>query len=263
MSLLDDFRYALRALSHHKAFSVVAALTLAIGVGSATLMFVLVNGILLEPLPVREPDRLLVAWKRTPTGTFSHYPFEAEAVTEVREHARSFEAVSAFSYNGAMQLPAVENDAASYITAGVVDGEFFRVLDVVPILGRTLTADDDVTGAERVLVIDERLWQRRYDRARDVIGRRLQFFNQTFTIVGVVPAVDLPRGAEAWVTLHGSDSPSADAASREAMRRDQDLVARLRPGITIGEATAEVESLTANIRTAWRPQPPGLGQAVP
>jgi predicted permease len=245
MSFLDDFRYALRALSHHKAFSVVAALTLAIGVGSATLMFVLVNGILLEPLPARDPDRLLLAWKRTPTGTFSHYPFGAEAVREVRQQARSFAAVSAFSYNGAMQLAAVENGVASYITAGVVDGEFFRVLDVIPILGRTLAAADDVMGAERVLVIDERLWQRRYGGAHDVIGRRLQLFNQTFTIVGVVPAVDLPRRSEAWVTLHGRDAPGADDSTREAVRRDQDLVARLRPGVTIGDATTELESLTA------------------
>lgn len=261
MSLLDDFRYALRALPHQKAFSFVAALTFAIGVGGAMLMFVLVNGILLEPLPVREADRLVVAWKRTPTGTFSHHPFGAEAVSEVRQHARSFEAVSAFSYNGAMQQPAIENDAASYLTAGVVDGEFFRVLGVVPILGRALTADDDRSGAERVLVIDERLWQRRYQRATDVIGRRLRLFNQAFTIVGVVPAVDLPRGSEAWVTLHGSESPSTDPASREAFRRDHDLVARLRPGTTIADATSELDSLTAtyeqragrNLRVSLKP----------
>jgi putative ABC transport system permease protein len=245
MSLLDDFRHALRALSHRKAFSVVAALTLAIGVGSATLMFALVSSVLLEPLSVRESDRLIVAWKRTPEGTFSHYPFGADAVAEVKQHARSFEGVSAFSYNGAMRLPAIEHEAASYLTAGVVDGDFFHVIGVAPLLGRTLTPSDDVSGAERVLVIDERLWQRRYGKAADVIGRRLRLFDQAFTIVGVVPAVDLPKGSQAWLTLRAAESSSTDPASREAMRRDQDLVARVRPGVAIADATAELEALTA------------------
>ncbi len=246
MSMLDDFRHAARALFHTKGFTLVSVVTLAVGLGSATLMFTLVNGILLQPLPVREADRLLVAWKRTPTGTFSHYPFGADAVKEVKEHAQSFVAVGAFSYNGAMQFPAIEGDVASYVTLGVVDGDFFRVLDVVPLLGRTLVAADDAVGAEPVLVLDERLWARRYSRSPDVIGRRLRLFDQTFTIVGVVPAVDLPRGAEGWVTIDGGDARSANPASRQALRRDQDLVARIRDGVTAGEATAELEALSAN-----------------
>jgi putative ABC transport system permease protein len=239
-SALDDLRYAFRALSHAKGLVLSATLTLAVGVGSATLMFALVNGMLLEPLPVREADRLLVAWKRTPTGTVSHYPFGAEAVAEVRQHARLLERVGAFAYNGAMEFPAVESDAASYITTGVVDGDFFRVLDVTPLLGRALLASDDVVGVEPVLVIDERLWQRRYNRAGDVVGRRLRIFEQTFTIVGVVPAVNLPRGAQAWVTIR------AAAASTAALgvRRDHDVVARLRPGVTLAEARTELEALT-------------------
>ena len=246
MSVLDELRYALRALSHARAFTAVAVITLAIGVGSATLMFALVDRVLLEPLPVASPDRLVVAWKRTPTGTFSHYPFGDEAVQEVKAHARSFAAVAAFSYNGAMQFPAVEENVASYITTGVVDGDFFRVLDVVPVVGRTLTASDDAAGAAPVLVIDERLWARRYNRDPEISGKRLRLFDQTFTIVGVVPVVDLPRGAEAWISLNGAQTRSANPATREALRRDQDLVARLRPGVTFADATAELESMTTN-----------------
>jgi predicted permease len=242
MSLLDDLRGAVRALSHARGLVASATLTLAIGIGSATLMFALVNGMLLEPLPVREADRLLVAWKRTATGTVSHYPFGADAVREVKQHARLLERVGAFAYNGAMEFPAIENDAAGYITTGVVDGDFFRVLDVAPLLGRTLRASDDVAGAEPALVIDERLWQRRYNRARDVTGRRLRLFEQTFTIVGVVPAVDLPRGAQAWVAI----APASTASPALGLRRDHDLVGRLRPGVTVDEARAELESLTAD-----------------
>lgn len=241
MSALDDLRYAVRALFHAKGLVVSATLTLAIGIGSATLMFALVNGMLLEPLPVREADRLLVVWKRTPTGTVSHYPFGADAVVEVRQHARLLESVGAFAYNGAMEFPAIENDAASYITTGVVDGNFFRVLDAPPLLGRALQPSDDGAGAEPAIVIDERLWQRRYDRA-DVVGRQLRLFEQTFTIVGVVPTVDLPRGAQAWITISGAGTATAALG----LRRDHDLIARLRPGVTLNDARAELESVTVD-----------------
>jgi putative ABC transport system permease protein len=240
-SVFADLRYATRTLWQAMGFTLAATATLALGIASATLLFALVNGILLEPLPVRDPARLVAAWKRTATGTFSHYPFGADAIKEVKHHARSFVSVGAFAYNGAMEFPAIESDVASYLTTAVVDGDFFRVLDATPLLGRTLTAADDATGAERVLVIDERLWAQRYDRATDVLGRRLRLFEDTFTIVGVVPAVDLPRGAQAWVTFHGGD---ASPSSKEVLRHDQDFVARLRQGVTIAQATAELEALT-------------------
>jgi predicted permease len=184
---------------------------------------------------------LVVAWKRTATGTFSHYPFGADAIKHVKDYARSFAGVGAFSYNGAMEFPAIEDDVAGYLTTAVVDGDFFPVLAVEPLLGRTLTANDDAAGAERVLVIDERLWAQRYGRAGDVLGRRLRLFDETFTIVGVVPAVDLPRGTQAWVTFQGGD---ASPSSKEVLRRDQDFVARLRSGVTIAQATTELDALT-------------------
>lgn len=245
MSALTDARYAVRTLSHAKGFTLAAAATLAIGVASATLMFTLVNGILLVPLPVRDADRLIVAWKRTPTGTFAHYPFGGDAVSEVRQHARSFEGVGAFSYNGAMEAAAIENDVASYISIGVVDGGFFGVLGATPILGRTLTTADDTIGAEWVMVVDERLWQQRYHRAPDIVGRRLQLFGATFTIVGVVSSVDLPRGAQAWITVNAGDARSTNPETRGVFRRDQDFVGRLRDGVTTAQAADELAVLTA------------------
>jgi predicted permease len=240
------WRHVARSLWRARGFSLLAAATLSIGIACATLMFALVNGMLLQPLPVRQPERLLVAWKRTATGTFSHYPFGADAVREVKQHARSFASVGAFSYNGAMQFPVIEHDVGSYLMASVVDGDFFRVLDVTPLAGRTLTAADDAPGAEPVLVIDERLWQRRYNRSGDIVGRRLRLFDETFTIIGVVPAVDLPRGAEAWFTLAAADARTTSPASREAFRRDQDLIVRLRESVTAADGTAELEALTAD-----------------
>jgi hypothetical protein len=245
MSVLDDLRYAARALWRAKPFTVVAVLTLAAGIAGATLMFALVHAVVLQPLPIHEPDRVVAAWKRTHTGTVSHYPFGAEAVAEVKEHAQSFESIAAFSYNGAMQFPIIENDVASYLTTSVVDGDFFRVLDVAPLLGRALEPADDGSSAEAVVVIDERVWQRRYNRAANVVGRRVRLFEQAYTIVGVVPAVDLPRGAEAWITLRGAEARSTSPESRDAFRRDHDLVARLRDGVTVGQAAAELETMTA------------------
>ncbi len=246
-----------RTLLRARGFTLAAVVTLAIGVAGATVMFALVSGLLLTPLPVRDQDRVIVAWKESSTGAFAHAPFRADAVDEVKRHARLLEHTAAFAYNGAMQYAIVEDGTASNIRAGAVGGDFFRVLGTRALLGRTLEPSDDVSGAELALVIDQGVWRDRYGARPDVVGRRVRLNEQTFTIVGVIPAVDLPRGAEAWMTLHGFTSLTADGSpGRTAATRDHDLIARLRPGVSFAQAQAELRSLSEdferrNNRSSW------------
>ena len=137
-------------------------------------------------------------------------------------------------------------------------GGFFEVLGVRAVLGRTLTHADDIDGAERVVVISFGLWQRRYGSARDVIGRRISLGSEDrFTIVGVMPAgLDYPTGVEMWRTTHSvpTSGPFGDAA-----RREVDLVGRLRPGITLEQAAAE---LTASTRRLEEEAPAGAPRGL-
>jgi putative ABC transport system permease protein len=251
----DDFvanlRHAARGLWRDRATSVAAVLILATATAATTSMFALVRGILLRPLPVRAQDRLIVSWKDLPSAAYAHHPFGDREIDAVARASRLLEAVGGVDANGGGRGLVVEAGHASYVTSAFVAGRFFEVLGVDPLLGRALRAEDDVDGAEPVTVITRGLWQRRYAASPLVLGRRIQIQQQTFTIVGVMPDLDLPRGVELWRTTHSTSTtgPFGDAA-----RREIDLVGRLKPGVTLEQARSELASLTTELE---RSAPPG------
>ena len=127
------------------------------------------------------------------------------------------------------------------MNTALVTGDFFGVLGVDAVTGRVLNRNDDVDGAEPVVTIGYGLWRRRYAEARDVVGRRITLGEQRFTIVGVLPPdVDYPGGVEVWRATHSvpTSGPFGDAA-----RSEVDLVGRLRPGVTLAQATSELTAL--------------------
>jgi predicted permease len=244
----QDLRLAWRGLRQAKAFTGAAVFTLAAGIAGTTVMFALIQGVLLRPLPVREPDRLIVAWTRVRSTGATHWPFRASDIDVISRESRVLESVAGISYYDPSPFVAVENESATYISGAAVAGDFFRVIGVPPILGRVLNRADDVVGAENVLVITHGLWQRRYGGSREVIGRRMTVSERPFTIVGVMPPdVECPRGVEAWMTVAASASTVSNPAFREGILRDVDLIARLRPGATIEQARSELEGLTSRL----------------
>jgi predicted permease len=246
----QDLLLAGRGLRRAKGFTGAAIFTLALGITATTVMFALVQGVLLRPLPVRDQDRLLVAWKEMPASGFGHYPFRASEIEVVRAHSRLLENVAGIDYNGTRPFLAVERGSAAFIECAPVVGDFFGVVGVEPILGRALTRADDVDGAENVLVISHGLWQRRYGGARDVLDTILMLRERPFRIVGVMPpAFEYPRGSEGWVT---------DAAFRSTITEPDyvpwmDMVARLRPGATIEQAARELHGLMARLESGSPP----------
>jgi len=245
MTLQDlycDARLAWKALWRAKRFSAAAILTLAIGIAGTTVMFALIEGVLLRPLPVRNQERLIVAWKELRASGFSHHPFGDREIEAVGRTTRLLEEVAGFDANGVGREVVTEDGVSSYVNGALVTGGFFQVLGVDAVLGRALTASDGVEGAENVLVISHGLWTRRYARSRNVIGRRVTLGEQRFTIVGVMPPdVDYPSGVEVWRSTRSvpTSGPFGDAA-----RREVDLVARLRPGVTISQAASELTELS-------------------
>jgi len=262
-TVLDDLRVAWRVLRHARGFTGAAVLTLATGIAGTTIMFALVEGVLLRPPPFPEPNALLVAWKQLPSAGLEHFPFSVSEINVLARETRLIESLAGVGYNGAGTSVIVENGSATYINTASVGGDFFRVIGVEPVLGRALTGADDVSGAENVMVITYRLWQDRYVAAPDVLGRRLTVDGQPFTIVGVMPRdFDYPRGVDAWMTLRASASTLTNAAFREGVLRDVDLIARLRPGATIGQATSELQALTSRLETRASPDAPRGFRAV-
>ncbi|HEX2310793.1 MAG TPA: ABC transporter permease, partial [Vicinamibacterales bacterium] len=244
--ILEGFRHdhyvAWRGLWRAKGFSATAVLTLALGIAGTTVMFTLIQGVLLRPLPMRDQDRLIVAWKELRSSGYAHYPFGDKEIEAAGEGSRLLERVAGVTSNGAYRWVVVENGGSDYARGALVTGGFFDVLGVQPILGRAFTRADDEPGAEDVLVISHGLWQRRYGGSRDVIGRRVALNERPFTIVGVMPPdIDYPAGTEVWRTTRSvpTGGPFGDAAQREV-----DLIARLRPGVTVSQAASELTTLT-------------------
>ncbi len=256
-NLGSDLRLAWRALFRAKPFSAAAGLTLALGFTGTTVMFAMVEGVLLRRMPVHDEQRLIVAWKELRSSGFTHHPFGGDEIDAVRNASQLLEAVAG-SWDNAGPDVIIEDGTASYVKSGAVTGSFFDVLGVGPVLGRALTRADDVEGAERVLVMSHALWARRYGRSPDVLGRRVTLGEQRFTIVGVMPDLDYPIGVEMWRTTRSfpATGPFGDAA-----RQEVDLLGRLRPGVTIEQAAGELAALTRRLESIVRPN--GTRDLVP
>lgn len=240
-----DVRHAARALLRSPGFSGAAVLTLALGIAGTTLMFALIQGVLLRPLPVHEQDRLILACKEVLTSGSATYPFGDVEIEAVGEASRLLERAAGVTRNGVSRSAITDNSVSSYANVALVTGGFFDVLGAKPILGRGFTTDDDKDGADIVIVISSGFWQRRYGGSRDVIGRRLLIGERRFTIVGVMPPdLDYPTGVEIWRTTKSvpTDGPFGDAA-----RREVNLIGRLRPGVTAEQAASEIRALSQRL----------------
>lgn len=252
-----DVRLAVIALSRARVFSAVAIAILALGITGVIVMFTLVEGVLLRRWPVYDQSSLVVAWKQLPASGFEHYPFGDSEIEEVARASRLLESAAGVTRAGISNWVALENGESNYVNGAVVTGGFFDVLGARAAIGRTLTPSDDFTGAEPVVVISDGLWRRRYGSTRDIIGRRLRLDEQTFTIVGVMPAgIDYPRSVEVW---RPSGTIPVDGPFGDAARREIDLIGRLRFGVTREQLTSELTRFTKQFeREGRRDVPSGL-----
>lgn len=246
-ALIHDLRFACRSLWRAKSFTATAALTLALGIAGTTVMFALIQGVLLRPLPVRDQDRLIVAWKELRTSGTAEYPFGDTEIEAVADASRLLERAAGVTRNGVGRLAMIDEGVSAYANVAEVTGGFFDVLGVQPVLGRALSRSDDKEATEKAIVLSERLWQRRYGASREILGRRVTLDDLSCRIVGVMPTeLDYPAGVEVWrpTATVPTDGPFGDAA-----RREVNLIGRLRPGVTMQQATSEVVALSARLET--------------
>jgi macrolide transport system ATP-binding/permease protein len=261
--LLADLRFAFRWLRRSPAFVVVAVASLGLGIAFNATLFAVVDAILLRPLPVRSPEELIDIYTSgsdgEPWNTSSHPDY-----VDLRDRNHVFSGLAGHS---AMIAAVRQGDRSRLAMGEVVTGNFFQVLGVSAGLGRVLQPSDDRDGAERVTVISHRYWMRELGGAPDVVGRTIRIRNQPYTIVGVAPESFtgmLPLlSSEMWVTTHWleeiepagiSDAvPSPGAKTRLERRgyRWMFLKGRLKDGVTIEQARADVEVLMAQLRQEY------------
>ena len=232
---MNDFKFALRSLGKNPAFTLIAVLTLALGIGANTAIFSVVNGVLLRPLPYPEPERLLTLRSNQ----------SVPELEDLQTQSQSFESMGGVSFQAADYSGGAE---PVQIEVGLVASDFFKVLGGHASLGRVLSAEDDRFGGERVLVLSHALWQRQFGGDPRIIGRSINLAGQSHTIVGVAtPDFRAPRSTlEAFAPIRVFYPVAARARGAHLLR----AYARLRPGVTMAEAQSELRVIDQRLAQA-------------
>ncbi|HEX6260982.1 MAG TPA: ABC transporter permease, partial [Woeseiaceae bacterium] len=233
-ALWHDFRHAARALLRSPGFTLVAVLTIAIGISANTAIFSVVNAVLLKPLPLPDPDRLVRVYEENPgtRGTASPPNF-----VDWRRDNSVFEDMAAYA-STQVALTGV-GDAKRIPGAAVTEG-FFPVLGTTPMLGRPISPADTVSGQERVVVLSHRVWQRDFGGGPEIPGRTVKLEGRDYSVIGVMPpGFEYPAGAELWVPLAFSEEELATQRGAHYL----DVIARLVHGVTVDEASSQMAAM--------------------
>lgn len=239
-----DLVFALRTLRRNALFTLSVTITLAVGIGAATAVFGVVNGVLLEPLPIRDQRSVVVLRKEQLVGNETLVPFSVSQLRAYAAETRVLEAVAGAQYDGAWPATMRDGDRVLSVTTAVVSGEYFRVLGTRPVAGRMLGASDDVAGGPRVAVISYEFWRRQFSGDPGVVGHTIRGTGgEPLRIVGVVPpGFAFPGKAEMWVPVL---TVMPNAATGDG-QWPFNLVGRLRPGATVDQARTELTRYLAN-----------------
>ena len=249
--LSQDVRYGARVLLKSPGFSLVAVLTLALGIGASTAIFSVVNALLLRALPYRNADRVVIVWEENRPRENHMNTVSPANFLDWKDQAQSFDEMAAF-YDARVNL--TNAGEPEEIPAQVSTGNLFALLGVGPVLGRFYTVEDEEPGRDDVVVLSYGLWQRRFGGARDIIGQKITLNNQNLEVIGVAPPdfkFFIKRGsligkpAEMWMpTKFGEEY-------RQRKGRFISVAARLKPGVTAAEVQAEMNTIGARLEQQY------------
>jgi putative ABC transport system permease protein len=249
--VLHDIRYAIRLCLRTPGFTMVAVLALALGIGANTAIFTIVNAVLLEPLPFRDPGRLVVMWETNARRPGRPNVLGPSNFIRWRERATAFERMAPF-YDRRVNLTG-SGDPEEVIDMAVTP-DFFPTLGVSPLIGRSFADDEGPDGRDAVAVLSYGLWQRRFAGDAGVIGRSIQINGRSVTVIGVMPA-DMRLFLKRW-SLTGKPAdlwmPFAfTEASRQPRGRYMSAIARLKPGVPPTEAQAQMDTIASGLTTEF------------
>jgi putative ABC transport system permease protein len=243
-SISMDARYAFRQLARSPGFAVATILTISLGVGASTAIFGVVNSILIRPLSYPDAERIVQTEKVTATGL--SYTASIPLFLYWKDHSRTLQHLAAYSV-----LPVGFNLAEGAIPERIpglrVSADFFRVLGVAPQLGRNFTREDDEPGSQRVAILGESLWHRRYNDDREIVGKSIRIDGEPYTVIGVLPVgfqflgtMPTLSAVEIWTPLQ------LPATSRDP-RSVLECIGRLNDGVTREQAASEITSLSRRL----------------
>jgi putative ABC transport system permease protein len=237
-TLWQDLRFGARMLLKKPGFTIVAVVTLALGIGANTAIFSLINAVLLRPLPFYEPERLVMVWEE---ASFAGFPQQEPApanYVDWKARQSVFEDMAAIAISN---FRLTGDGEPKQIFANSVTANFFPLLGIAPELGRAFSTEEEKPGANKVVVLSHKLWQMRYGGERDIIGREILLDDEKYSVIGVMPAEFQFMGGYIglWVPMAYEQEEWANRKSHHL-----NVVARMKRGVSLLQAQAEIQTIT-------------------
>jgi putative ABC transport system permease protein len=269
-TLLQDLRYGARMLLKNPGFTLIAVVTLAMGIGATTAIFSVVNATLLRPLPFRQPERLALFWGSKPRTNMPQLPLSLPNFNDVRAQCQTCESLSAWTIGHAnlTRSNLAQGAEPERVQYAIVSADFFATLGVQPLLGRAFRAEEDNPGNSPAVIVSHSLWRRRFGADPALVGNTITLDGQPREVCGVLPEgfrfASFPKETEIWLPI-GLD-PFRD---RKYARGASALgaIARLKPGVSLAAAQTELDDISRRLEqaepffnTGWRLHAVALGE---
>jgi putative ABC transport system permease protein len=254
-TLLKDLRYAVRNLVKRPTFTVIAVITLGLGIGANTAIFSAINALLLKPLPLPEPERVVAIWDKVPSRGVVHNEVALANYLDWRAQSQSFEHLALYRW-WSTNLTGVESPER--IQGFLVTANFLDALGVKPIMGRNFTEEENQPGKDLVTIITYSLWQRRFGGDPNILNKTISLNSVTRTVIGVMPErFNFPKGAEVYAPL----AITLDIARQRGFHSYY-VVGKLKPEASQQTAQAEIDNIAARLEQAYPNTNTGLGANV-
>jgi putative ABC transport system permease protein len=259
----QDTRHTVRVLRRNPGYTIAAALTFALGIGLTTAIFSVVYGVLLQPLPYTDPDRLVVVWERNPAHQSQHNVVSVANFEAWRERNRSFTGLAALVPSPVI----VGGDDPERVMGVEVSPEYFRLLGARAAIGRELTAGDAQDGAARSVILSDGLWRRRFGGDRSIVGRAIRLDEKPFTVVGIM-AADFDPPKFGWLPDHELWLPFVATPGNRSWGRFLLVIGRLRDGISLEAARRDMTAIAGRLaledkkNEGWTASVVGLAEQI-
>jgi len=256
--LFQDLRFALRQLGKNPSYTAIAVLTLALGIGANTAIFSVVNGVLLRPLPFKDPGRIVRVWHTPPEKSFpgmKTFSVSAANFVDWQRENHVFERMAIYSYRG-FTLTGVARPMQ--VDACAVSKGFFETLGVPPLHGRIFYDDEDLQGHNHVVVLSHSFWQEQFGANPDVVGHNVTMDGQNYLVAGVMPAsFRFPDFAQVWTPMGWTDKEQAVRGEHHSV-----VIARLKPDTDLKQAQAEMNTISSRLEQLYPADDKGWGALV-
>ncbi|MEO5815561.1 MAG: ABC transporter permease [Gemmatimonadaceae bacterium] len=243
--LVADLRYAARSVLRARGFALAVVVTLGLGIGATTAIFSVVRGVMLKPLPHREGDRLMYLRQSTRGPGGEDIFFSVPEIADFRTASKTLAGIAEYS---PITFTLVGDDDAVRIDVGLVTGNYFSVMGLMPVVGRSFTDGDDGPSAAPVMMLTYDYWQKRFGGDRAVVGRTLRVAGRAVTVVGVLqPAPYFPARIDALMNMVNSEHHLSAMMVTGRTHRMTAMIARLAPGVNVQQARTEVAAITSRV----------------